>query len=170
MKTRYCVDANIFISAWYVSYPKSVFPSLWERLIQLKDDIVLIQPIYDEIEPFSLADKKIQAAKKRNKYPLRMWLEENEFVETPINDQVNFASLDLEKKYETNDISKGAGQKDITLIAYAKNTGNKVVTFEAKQRQKPDKKCNYKIPLICSEEDVGCIDFVTMLENLAIRI
>jgi len=40
----------------------------------------------------------------------------------------------------------------------------------AEQRQPPAKKSNYKIPLICTEENVDCINFISMLENLEIRI
>ena len=65
---------------------------------------------------------------------------------------------------------KGANQNDITLIAYAKVKEKTVVTFEEEQPQKPGKKKNYKIPLICNEQGVECIKFVTMLDRLGIRI
>jgi len=158
------------MTAWYVSYPPDVFPSLWEKIAESKDRIILIKSIYDEIEPFSSSDKKISNSKKKEKYPLRIWLEENGFIETKVKEKVNFFSLELEKKYEINDLSRGAGQKDITLIAYAKTTGATVVTFEAEQQQRPSKKCNYKIPLICKDENVKCINFITMLKNLGIKI
>lgn len=60
-------------------------------------------------------------------------------------------------------------RNDITLIAYAMVTGKTVVTFEGEQPQKPGKKCNYKIPLICHEQSVECINFVAMLDRLGIR-
>ena len=37
-------------------------------------------------------------------------------------------------------------------------------------RQKPKQKYNYKIPLICEEEKVRCIDFIEMLEELKVII
>ena len=58
----------------------------------------------------------------------------------------------------------------IALIAYAKYESKTVVTLEAKQLQKPEKKCNYKIPLVCDEQQVECISFITMLERLGIEI
>ena len=61
-------------------------------------------------------------------------------------------------------------QNDIALIAYAKNESKTVVTLEAQQPQKPGKKCNYKIPLVCDEQKVDCISFITMLERLGIEI
>jgi len=56
------------------------------------------------------------------------------------------------------------------LIAYAKKMKKIVVTFEAKQEQKPDKKNKYKIPLICKEQNVECITFMEMIRRLGIRI
>lgn len=45
-----------------------------------------------------------------------------------------------------------------------------VVTFEREQTQKPAKKSNYKIPLICRDQEVCCINFVKMLQNLKIKV
>ena len=101
---------------------------------------------------------------------MRVWLAEKEFNVTEINDDINRLSLALEGKYEITPESKGAGQNDITLIAYAKIMKKTVVTFEGDQCQKPKKKSNYKIPLICREENVACINFIKMLELLNVRI
>jgi len=166
----YCVDASIFLTAWYVGYPIHILSPLWREIANHKNEIIIIEPIYDEIEPIPSADKKMQIADKKAKYPLRMWLIENGFTETPVDDGVNATSLELERDYETSGISKGAGSNDICLIAYAKVNNNTVVTFESKQPQKPKKKCDYKIPLICHEQGVDCIDFVEMIDRLGIRI
>ncbi len=169
--SRFCLDANIFLTAWEKSgYPINVFPSLWKQLALLKDDIILIKPIFNEIDPISPADKKIDLLKKREKYPLRMWLEDNKFIETPVSGNVESTSLDLEMQYEIQEVSKGAGQNDITLIAYAKMNNKTIVTLEGKQAQIPKEKHNYKIPLICKQQGVDCIDFVTMLSQLGIKI
>lgn len=170
MSGQYCLDANIFISAWNSRYPLMVFPSLWEQLAQCRNDLVLIKPVFDEIDPVSSADTKMPLSKKREKYPLRVWMMENHFEATAITDEINAVSLELEKAYETNNDPKGANQNDITLIAYAKVEIKTVVTFEENQPQKPGKKNNYKIPLICDEQGVECIKFVTLLERLDIRI
>lgn len=117
---NYCVDANIFITAWNVSYPINILPSLWKEIANKKNEIILIKPIFDEIEPISSSDNRLDIAKKRTKYPVRMWLIENGFTETSIDDDINKTSLKLEKEYEINDISKGAGNNDILLISYGK--------------------------------------------------
>lgn len=171
MSGKYCVDANIFITAWYESYPPRIFSPIWNQIAQHRDDIVLIKPVFNEIEPIpSSSNRDLSIQKKREKYPLRVWLEETRFAVPDISDEVNVVSLDLEREYETDNTSKGAGQIDITLIAYAKVTKKTVVTLEVKQNQKPDKKYNYKIPLICKELGVLCFDFIEMLDELDIRI
>ena len=170
MKGRYCLDANVFMAAWYKSYPQHIFSSLWEQLAECRRNIVLIKPIYDEIEPISSADRKLPIEKKQGKYPLRVWLEEHKFGATDINDETNALSLVLEREYEVKIESKGASQNDITLIAYAKIMDKTVVTFEGEQPQRPAKKYKYKIPLICREQGVPCIDFIGMLQDFNIII
>lgn len=167
---QYCVDASVFITAWDVGYPINVLPSLWEKIAKSKDNIVLIKPIFDEINPISSSERKLSTTEKKEKYPLRMWLEENDFVETLIDSSIEAVSLELEREYKVSDVSKGAGPKDICLIAYAKTMNKTAVTFEAEQKHKPDKKNNYKIPLICKEQNVECITFIEMIRRLGIRI
>lgn len=167
---NYCVDANIFITAWYVNYPIKIFPSLWEEIANKKNEIILIKPIFDEIEPISSSDNKLNIDKKRTKYPVRMWLIENGFTETLMDDEINKTSLKLEKEYEINDFSKGVGSKDILLISYAKEKNKIVVTLEGIQAQEPKEKYNYKIPLVCKEQKVKCINFVEMIDGLGIKI
>jgi len=170
MSGQYCLDANIFITAWNSGYPIRIFLPLWEQLAQCRNDLVLIKPVFDEIDPISSADKNLSKKKKIEKYPLRAWMIENCFDAEPISDEINAVSLGLEKEYETNNNPKGANQNDITLIAYAKVKEKTVVTFEVEQPQKPGMKKNYKIPLICDEQGVDCINFITMLDRLGIRI
>ena len=170
MSGKYCVDANIFITAWHISYPPRIFSPLWDQIAQHQPDIVLIKPVFDEIAPIPYSDRKLTIVEKKVKYPLQVWMDESCFAVHEISDEVNAISLNLEREYETDNTSKGAGQIDITLIAYAKEMNKTVVTLEEKQNQKPGKKCNYKIPLICKELEVDCITFIEMLDRLNIRI
>ena len=101
MSGQYCLDANIFISAWNSGYPIMVFPSLWKQLAQCRNDLVVIKPVFDEIDPVSSADNKMPLNKKREKYPLHIWMIENNLEATAITDEINAVSLELEKEYET---------------------------------------------------------------------
>ncbi len=170
MNNGYCVDANIFITAWNVTYLEKVFPTLWEKLANNREHIILVKPIFDEIDPISSADSKLSLEEKRKKYPLRRWLLDNLFAPTPIVGHVENKSLELESKYQINHETRGANQNDIRLIAYASEQNKTIVTFEKTQGESPSSLCNYKIPLICSKEEVECIDFVAMLEGLKIAL
>ncbi len=170
MSGNYCIDANVFLTTWYISYPPHILGPLWDSITESKDSIEIIKPVFDEIEPISAQDIKQSIDKKKGKYPLRMWLESVGFPIPVIDDDVNHLSLLLEREYEVSPLTKGANQIDITLIAYAKVYNNIVVTLEAPQPNKPGKKSNYKIPLICKEKDVKCVDFIKMLNELDISI
>ena len=163
MSGQYCLDANVFITCWNKTYPFNIFPSLWEQIAQHQSDIILIKPIYDQI-----IVKKDQIIVKKD--PLTTWLRENHFFSTPIDDEIEELSLKWEEKYQITDQSKGVDQKDVTLIAYAKRKNKTVVTLEGEQKQKPLKKYKYKIPLVCSEEGVLCINFVEMIDDFDIVI
>ena len=169
---KYCLDANIFITAWEENHPFDIFPGLWPQLAESKDKVVLIKPIFDEIELCNSNDrKKLTPAEPKEKYPLRNWLEENQFEATKTDKgQINETALTLEIIYETKDKGKGASKNDIMLIAYAKEEDNTVVTMESPQSQKPAKLSNYKIPLICGEQGVECIRFIDLLRELEIQV
>ena len=171
---RYCVDANVFITAWNDDYPQDVFPKVYTEIKQAVNDIIIIKPIFDEIDPISPSHKKKSESELRELYPLRMWLIKDAQIEpTPIGDDVKDRALQLEAKYETKETGRGANKNDIKLIAYALINKYTVVTLEGMQKDPPKKKCNYKIPLICQkcqDEVVDCIDFVELLRKLNIKI
>ena len=135
---------------------------------KLPNHIILIKPVFDEIEP--VAGKK-DAQKLREQHPLRTWLKTNLGInEIPVDDFVKQKALELMNKYETDEHSKGASETDIVLISYASLHTHTLVTIEAEQKQKPTKKSNYKIPLICQEEGIECINFVELLRQCKITV
>ena len=183
---NYCIDANVFITAWHRDYPKHIFPKLYRELkSKLSDQMIIIKPIFDEIEPFTGGDTKLnlfdeetpnEHEKKEQQallesHPVRIWLKrEMKIKETPITKEVQTSALELGGKYEVDEDSKGASPTDIKLIAFARLEGHTVVTLEAYQKNIPDKKSNYKIPLICKREDVQCINFIEMLGHSKIQV
>ena len=166
----YCIDANVFITAWHKDYPKHIFPKLYRELKnKLSDKIIIIKPIFDEIEPVLGGDTKLNLLDKETpnehekkeqqalseSHPVRIWLKkELKIKETPITKEVEILALKLKGKYEVNRKSKGASPADIKLIAFAALENHTVVTLEAYQKDVPNKKSNYKIPLICKKEEV----------------
>lgn len=75
-------------------------------------------------------------------------------------------SLQLERKYEVSEFSKGCSVNDMALIAYALEFDSIVVTGESYQVNRPGEKRNFKIPLVCKEEGVEFTQFIPMLESL----
>ena len=108
----YCVDTNVFITAWYVTYPPRIFPSLYREMeSKLPNKIILIKPIFDEIEPISGSKKS--AEELRKEHPVRFWLKEQMGIdETPIDDNVKQKSLKLMSKYKTEESAKGASENE----------------------------------------------------------
>ncbi len=153
--SRFCLDANIFITAWKVLYPKEVFFSLWEQLAQQKEQITIITPVYKEI--------------KKGQDELFDWIKSQVFTTSELSSEMEQIALDLESEYETTEYSKGAGSIDIKLIAFAKVSESFVVTFE-EQPNLPNKKSNYKVPTICREKNVKCISFVEFLRHVRISM
>ena len=170
MSANYCIDASAIIAAWNEHYPKDVFPSLWSQLAEHQTNIALIKPIYDQVDPISPADNNKTTNEKRIKYPLRTWMINNQFAETPIDESIERKSLELEKEYQIKNKSKGVDENDLKLIAYAKLNDKTVVTEEGRQQQEPNEKYNYKIPLVCDEQYVKCINLVEMLRRLDIQV
>ena len=169
---KYCMDASAFIWAWNGVYTPKVFPGVWRELAEAKKHMVLIKPIFDEIDPVSSADKNLSKEQREEKYPLRMWLIKKKFedIVQDLPPEVEEASLELEKKYEVSSDTTGADTKDIKLIAMARHVDGCVVTQEAKQKTAPPKRHQFKIPLICNKEGVRWIDLTGMLTELGVEL
>lgn len=168
--SHYCLDANIFTTPWGQSHPPSIFPTLWREICKHKDKFIILKNIYDQIDP---PNSKIKELKDRKqKYPLRTWLEENKITPVPVSNEIQKLSLYLEKKYKirASYITKGADQNDITLIAYAKKNQKTVVTLENPQPNLPKNLSHYKIPLICDKEDVEWMNYIDLLKKLKISV
>lgn len=164
---KYCLDANVLITAYNELYPQDLFPGTWKLLARKEQQIVFLKTIFDEIDPYSGNDRDLQANQRKEKYPLRYWLETNNFSTRKTDGETNQIALQLEHDYQTKEHGQGANKNDILLIAFAQRYNYTVVTLEANQLQTPRKKSNCKIPLICREEDVSCINFVELLRGLS---
>lgn len=164
---KYCLDANVLITAWRDDYPPDIFPNLWKLLIENKHEIIFPEIIYNEIDPnYNQDRKKLPIEKLRIEYPLRVWIEENQFRHMKAGAEVEAIALELERTYQTKEHGTGANKNDIHLIAFAKQYQLKVVTLEGEQPQRPNKISKCKIPLICKEQDINCINFVQLLRSI----
>ena len=173
---KYCLDASIFVALWYETYTRKVTPSMYPALeSRLPEKAIIIGPVYNEITPLrerkKTSDSETQGEKK-DFSPIYEWVKDTLQIEkTPVGNDIEPEILRLQDRYQIIPNSlKGAGKTDITLIAYAKAHAHTVVTQENRQPKKPKNSSNYKIPLICKEEEVRCINLLEFLEELEISI
>ena len=166
---KYCIDSSSLISLGYEWYPRDIFPTLYQVLenLPLSDHIVVIDPIFKEITNYH---SNIENLEYEN--PIHYWLTSELNLETTkIDDLVKEKSLALKIKYKTERLSyKGASQQDILLIAFASINSQTVVSEEAWQEEKPSDKRKWKIPRICKEEKVPCINLQKFIRKLNIRV
>ena len=173
--TKYCIDASALIAPWHDFYTPLVFPGVWKELIRARESMVFIQGIFDEIEPV-LPDRKeeLSGKERKEKYLLRDWLFRHRFDRIVQNPPPEAAAgfMELEEKYQIEEAEskgKGISLNDIHLVAFARHIGGCVVTQEATQKNRPGNIHNYKIPLICKDEGVDCINLTGMLERLGAK-
>ncbi len=169
---HYCLDANIFITAWKDVYCPEVFPSFWIWLAEQKDSIIMIKPIDAEIKRHlpntSSKNSNISPEGADN---LRLWVDSAEFEPIDLGLKELNLSLRLESKYGVSPTSGGANHTDIQLIAYAKTHDKTIVTLEKRQLDLSNTKLsNYKIPAICTKENVRCIDTMTFLKETGLKL
>lgn len=170
MSVLFCLDANVFITAWYRSYPPRIFGPIWKGLANETERIGFIRPVYDEIDTIQAQHRHLPRTVIADLYPLRNWIDENPFRVTELDGHVEKLSIKLEMEYEVGEDTKGAGENDIRLIAYSMISGETVVSLEVDQKQAPTKRSKYKIPIICREQGVRCIGFVELLDELGIHM
>jgi len=148
----YSIDTSALIHGWVRAYPISVpmFQPVWEKLDEL-------------IESGRLrASAEVLTEIKKQDDDLAIWCDARpdlfvEIADDPIQEQV--ASL-LTKYPRLVDTRKGRDGADPFVIAYAM-TCNPVRTVVTQEQggtlEKP------KIPVVCSAEDVRCINLLQLL-------
>ena len=147
---KFCIDASSFIHLWNEVYPQKTFPSLYPQLENGSGRIALIKPIWDEL---------------KEEDDLIAWLKKTGLEPLPLSQSHKEEAFKLGEEYKISPSSTGASQTDIDLISFAKREGHIVVTQEEHQPNKPSTLSKYKIPLICQEEDVPCMNFLEFLQE-----
>lgn len=165
---KYCFDASSLIALEYERYPREYFPTLYLKLekLPLSDYIVVIQPIYEEVENYVVKVEQLES-----KRPIRYWLTRDLNLEIAgIDSIVNEESLLLQEKYKIDFSRKNsASEQDITLIAFASVNSQTVVSEEI-QPKIPKELRNLKIPRICELEGVRCINLLDFIKELNIQV
>ena len=155
----YLLDANVFITAKNTYYPIDRIPEFWDWLIYQGElgNMKIVQEVYDEIHG--------------GNDDLSLWAKEDEVVNALILDEevdVDLLRVVTEQGYAadlTDDEVEKLG-RDPFLIAYAISDieSRTVVTTEVSSARK--QRANRRIPDVCSDFDVKCIDTFKLTSEL----
>lgn len=157
------LDANVLIDAKNKYYPIERVPQFWDWLIRNAEysRIKIPHEILDEIKAGTKKDELSEWIKRREKTLLL-----DEEVDNSLINRV------MERGYEikiptTVDLRKMG--RDPFLIAYALAKPDRcVVTLEASSPRK--QRANRKIPDVCDQLNIRCIDTFAMLRELDFKI
>lgn len=159
---KYLLDSNIFIQAHRMYYPFDVFPSYWNKLIELSDSGIII----------SIDKVKKELCDNSNQDQLSLWCNEtinNSFfcdsticidkyseiaVWTANNPHFQQSAKD---EFLTTDLA------DPWLIAYAMKNDCIIVTHEISQ---PQRRNRIKIPEPCMHFGINYLTPIQMLREL----
>lgn len=150
---KYCLDTNIFIEPWKRFYSIQFTREYWEILENLAQKGIV----------FSTTEVKKEIEKIDD--DLLRWLKGKSFFKNP-NTGVQQKMKEIMNKYpRLVDASKSRSIADPWVIAHAQSENAVVVTLE----QKATKSGHIKIPNICKEEGIECIDIYELIKRLKIE-
>ncbi|WP_313999884.1 DUF4411 family protein [uncultured Paenibacillus sp.] len=148
----YCIDTSALLHAWRRDYPPDIFGSLWDMLNSLIESRKLIAPDEVLFELERGGDDLYHWAKERDS----VFVEPDEEVQ-----QIVKQIVDTYPNFVPQESSDGIWA-DPYIIALAKVRGLIVVTGE--KAVGPGAK-KAKIPNVCHDLQVECIDFLQLLRK-----
>lgn len=141
---KYVFDSNIFINLQR-RQPIDIYPSLWNKISEMMIDgtIISSQEVYDEI---SIGGDELEKwARERKDY----------FLPSDMKVQKGVREI-LQKHRGLVECGKKKNSADPFVISLAKEKECKVVTEEVRTRNSDSP----KIPDVCDDYNIGCLDFV----------
>lgn len=147
---RYSLDTSALLEAWRRSYPRDVFPSLWEKLEGLisTGDLRATEEVFFELE--------------RQDDEVLDWAKENPSLFIEIDDAIqrDVQSI-LEKFPRLVDTRKSRSGADPFVIALALGRRSTVVTNE-RASGSPDRP---HIPDVCTALGIRCITILELIRE-----
>jgi len=148
---RYWLDANVLIEAHRRSYPFGIAVSFWAWLGKQVEDGIIVCPrsVYQEI-----------AEQENHKDEIARWVQNR-------RDKLCVMLLEhVFEKYAPEQAYAFARGGDVWVIAHARDDAGTVVTLESDLRPASQKA---RIPDVCKQFDVKCVNTVEMLKLLKAR-
>ena len=163
------LDSNVFIQAYRYHYPMDIFPSFWNKLIELA------------YEGFIVSIDKVKKELYKYDDNLKIWCDNNlppNFFASTYNEEVikEYKKLAEWAAHKNDRYTQKAirdfldsDNADAFLIAYvAVAPKNRILVTQ--EVSSPNSKRTIKIPDVCKEFGLRCINLVEMLRLLGISI
>lgn len=152
----YLLDTNVFIQAWNIDYRQDCYPEFWDWLIQMNKE-GKIYSINEVLNEMRMKDNGL--AEWVGKLSDKFFIEMNSDVESKLKDIDEWIN---KQNYKGAAVDKFKSGADIFLIAHALSTQGrfKVVTRESRKNPK-----SIKIPIVCDNFGIECIDTSEMLKR-----
>ena len=159
MANRFLLDTNCFIESAHRWHPFAVFPGFWDGLLEQNQagHLFTIDMVVKEI-----LDSEIEGWLKQN--PSFILPPEQKVLEvyaSLVNWVQNHRNFDMTEK---NDFHKKA---DGWLVAYASAYQMTVVSQEERAKAGSHQ---IKIPNLCEQMGVGCINFPKLIKQLTFKL
>ncbi len=156
MPPQYSIDTSSLVAAWAERYPIDAFPTFWARMDEIIEAGTLI------------ASKEVLRELQRRGEEVYVWFRNRErmFIEidNPTQDRV-LELMENYPKFVDERTNKSAGDPFVIALAMTHNPCLTVVTEESGGTiQRP------KIPVVCTEEKVPCINLLQMIREQGWRI
>ncbi|MDH4129556.1 MAG: DUF4411 family protein [Spirochaetota bacterium] len=147
----YCIDTSAIIDPWRNRFPPDIFPSIWQEIDNLIINNQLKAPreVYNELE--NQDDEILEWAKNHKN---NLFIDLDEYEQSLVIDILN-------KFPKLIDYNKTKPDADPFIIALAKSKGYTVVTME-----RPGSFEYPKIPFVCKDYNVRCINILEFIREL----
>ncbi len=154
-KPEFAFDTSAIIYGWD-NYPPKMFPTVWEWLAESigKGNIIMLEVALEETSHLSP--------------DCTNWLNNSGITKSKVDNEIIQSANSIKESLQIkndNFNSRGVGANDILIIAHAKVNGLGLISQESKQLTPPVTKANYKIPLVCEDHSVDCLNFLTFLKQ-----
>lgn len=146
---QYSIDTSAILDGYIRYYPPDVFPKLWKQFE------TIIQ------EGLVRATELVLHELERKDDAVLSWAKSQEQLFLQVDNKIQHHVINIMNKYPRL-ISEGgnANSADPFVIALAKQYSLTVITAEIEGSEKKP-----KIPYICKQENIGCIDLLSFIRN-----